>query len=71
VFFVILNLVNPDSIMIMYHLELTPNSHEKILINFAAKGYFEVYGTQVWFSRCLGGPSLPERKTQRGVTLFY
>jgi hypothetical protein len=28
VFFVILNLVNPDFITIMYHLELSPNSYE-------------------------------------------
>jgi hypothetical protein len=28
VFFVILNLVNPDFIIIMYHLELTPKSCE-------------------------------------------
>jgi hypothetical protein len=30
--FVILNLVNPDFIIIMYHLELTPNTYE-IIIN--------------------------------------
>jgi hypothetical protein len=32
-FFVILNLVNPDFIIIMYHLELTPNSYEKLFKN--------------------------------------
>jgi hypothetical protein len=30
VFVVILNLVNPDFIIIMYRLELTPNSYEMI-----------------------------------------
>jgi hypothetical protein len=32
VFFVILNLVNPDFIFIAYHLELTPYSYEMILL---------------------------------------